>query len=125
MEIINFEKITSKIVLVTGRNEYVDYLINELVQDMENDVYSLPEKNDYYRDYPEIIKGVGEVIKNRKERVAITTQSKEFIDRLLESEIDFQSVTVIFDDENKCYRCRVIDKETARRCIEEYGLELR
>lgn len=125
MEIVNFEKITSKIILITGRNEHVEYVAGKLTENMQWNYYCLPEKTDYYKDYPEIIKRLHKAIGFENERTVITTQNKEFIECLLESEMDFQSVSVIFDSEDMCYRCRVLDKDTAIKCKEVYNLELR
>lgn len=125
MEIVNFEKITSKIVLITGRHEHVEYIASKLTKNIRSDVYSLPEKTDYYKDYPEIVERLQRQIDVKDERTVVTTQSKEFIECLLESKMDFQAVSVIFDNEDMCYRCRVLDKDTAIKCKEVYNLELR
>ena len=125
MEIVNFEKVTSKIVLVVGRNEHVEYVAGKLTKNMQLNYCCFPDKTDYYKDYPEIIERLHRWIEIENERTVITTQSKEFIECLLESKMDFQVVTVIFDNEDMCYRFRVLDKDTAIKCKEVYNLELR
>ena len=58
--------------------------------------------------------------------VIVTTQSKEFLDCLLESNIDFVLATVRKnDDEDDIYRLRVVTKEYALECRNAFDMEFR
>lgn len=53
----------------------------------------------------------------------IITQNKEFIEYLLESDLDFNVTTVYLDDKKLAHRD--VTKETAKEMVYNMGLELR
>ncbi len=55
----------------------------------------------------------------------ITTQNKEFIEYLLESDLDFNVTTAYLDEDDKKLAHRDVTKETAKEMVYNMGLELR
>ena len=124
MKIINLEKLdTNKTIVLTGRPQHV----RKIAKHLKARMYILPSEEDYFEDYPDIINKFKEYLKNEKGIIIVTTQSKEFLDCLLESELDFMQVTVRhYDhDDDDTYRIRVLTKEEAwaDRCA--FKMELR
>lgn len=125
MKIINIEKIDKhKVIVLTGRNENVRVIAKHL----QAILYYAPRDTDYFEDYPLVVKELKETVDNMRylDRViAITSQSAEFLDCLLQSELDFALVTVRKDTkEEDLYRLRVISKEEAwaNRCAFRFEL---
>lgn len=132
MKIVNFEKITNSIIVMTGRHPHILYTAERLVKDVHNDIWCFPQPTDYFEDYPKIISNMEQVaekmmdeLKKENSHVVIATQSNEFIECLLDSSLDFQLVTVYYDKNGSVYRLRVLDKETAIKAKREYGMEMR
>lgn len=132
MKIVNFEVITNRVIVMTGRNRYIRYVAEKLVKDVHNDIWHFPRSTDYFEDYPKIISNMERLVekmidelKQESSHIVIATQSDEFIERLLDSSLDFQLVTVYCDKDDSVYRLRVLDKETAIKAKREYGLEMR
>jgi hypothetical protein len=124
MKIINLEKLdTTKTIVLTGRPNNV----RKIAKHLKAKLYILPSEEDYFIDYPDIISKFKEHLTNEKGTIIVTTQSKEFLDCLLESELDFVQVTVRhYDhDDDDTYRIRVLTKEDAwaDRCA--FNMELR
>lgn len=72
-----------------------------------------------------LVEKMKDELKQESSHIVIATQSDEFIERLLDSSLDFQLVTVYCDKDDSVYRLRVLDKETAIKAKREYGLEMR
>ena len=124
MNIINLEKLdTTKTIVLTGRPQHV----RKIAKHLKARMYILPCEEDYFEDYPDIINKFKEHLTNEKGTIIVTTQSEEFLDCLLESELDFVQVTVRhYDhDDDDTYRIRVLTKEDAwaDRCA--FKMELR
>lgn len=124
MEIINIEKLDGhKVIVATGRNENV----RQLAKHLKARLYYCPRDNDYFMDYPIVVSELQESLAYEKGVVVVTTQSAEFLDCLLTSEIDFVLATVRkFDqDDTDTYRLRVRTKEEAWKDRRDFGMELR
>lgn len=114
MKIINLEKLDGqKVIVLTGRDENVRVIASHL----NATLYYAPRETDYFEDYPLVVNELKETVDNIRNVdgvIAITSQSKEFLDCLLQSELDFTLVTVRKDSkEENCYRLRVVAKEDA------------
>lgn len=124
MKIINIEKLDGyKTIVLTGRDRHV----RQIAKHLQASLYYCPNVNDYYKDYPIVADKLKESLTYEKGIVIITTQSKEFLDCLLESSIDFAMVTVRqFDnDDSDTYRLRVLTKEEALANCRAFKMELR
>ena len=125
MKIINIEKLDGhKVIVITGRDENVRVIAKHL----KAMLYYVPRETDYFEDYPLVANELKETVDNMRhiDRViAITSQNAEFLDCLLQSELDFALVTVRKDTkEEKLYRLRVVTKEDAwkNRCAFRFEL---
>ena len=124
MKIINIEKLdTSKTIVMTGRPNNV----RKIAKHLEAILYYCPSVEDYFEDYPSIVQDLKETVKHKNRVVIVTTQSKEFLDCLLESNMDFTMVTVRkYDhDDEDTYRLRVVTKEEAWACRCAFNMEFR
>lgn len=126
MKIINIEKLDGhKVIVITGRNENVRVIAKHL----QAILYYAPRETDYFEDYPLVANELKETVDNMRHLdrvIAITSQSAEFLDCLLQSELDFTLVTVRKDTKEKdLYRLRVATKEYALECREAFDMELR
>lgn len=124
MKIINIEKLDpSKTIVMTGRPNNV----RKIAKHLKARLYYCPDVEDYFEDYPSIVQDLKETLKYENGVVIVTTQSKEFLDCLLKSNMDFIMVTVRkYDhDEEDTYRLRVVTKEEAwaNRCA--FNMEYR
>ena len=103
-------------ILFLGKNDLVEqYAENELNIDMGNDIVYYPSVTDHYSDYGRLIDDIKEDIPP-----VITSQNIEFINFLLDSDLDFEVWTVY---ENNLVR--KLTKEEAIWTHREAGLELR
>lgn len=124
MRIVNIEKLDGhKRIVLTGRDENV----RKIAEHLKARLYYAPRETDYFEDYPLVAKELKELIDNEHtdDVIAITSQSAEFLDCLLQSELDFALVTVRKDSkEENLYRLRVTTKEYAweNRCAWHYEL---
>lgn len=124
MKIVNVEKLDGRRrIVITGRDKHIRRIANHLPAKL----YYCPRVEDHFTDYPIIIKELQEMVAHEKGIVAITTQSKEFLDCLLQSDFDFVLVTVrqYGSDDADTYRLRVLTKEEAwkNRCA--FNFEMR
>lgn len=124
MKIINIEKLdTNKIIVLTGRPKNV----RAVAKYLKAVLYTVPREEDYFEDYPAVANELQESLSYEKGIRIITTQSEEFLDCLLQSNIDFVQVTVrkYDSDDTDTYRIRVLTKEDAwaDRCA--FKMELR
>jgi len=123
MKIVNLEKLDlNKTIVLTGRPSHV----RKIAKHLKAKLYTLPSEEDYFEEYPDIISRFKEYISNEDGTIIVTTQSAEFLDCLLESELDFTQVTVRhYDhDDDDTYRIRVLTKEDAwaDRCAFKFEL---
>lgn len=102
-------------ILVLGKNSFVEEYIKKLGLNLRNDLVYYPGWADHYTDYPLLITQI-----KKDNPLAVTSQNIEFIDYMLNSDLKFDVVTV-FDDQ----RIRKLTKETAKEVYEIMGLELR
>lgn len=123
MKIVNIEKLDghNRIVL-TGRDKNV----RQIAKYLKARLYYTPRDTDYYQDYPMVVNELQESLECESGIVIVTTQSKEFLDCLLESNFDFILATVRKNDhEDDIYRLRVVTKEYALECRETFNMEFR
>lgn len=102
-------------ILVLGKNSFVEEYIKKLGLNLRNDLVYYPGWADHYTDYPLLITQI-----KKDNPLAVTSQNIEFIDYMLNSDLKFDVVTV-FDDQ----KMRKLTKETAKEVYEIMGLELR
>ena len=124
MNIINIEKLdTNKTIVMTGRPNNV----RKIAKHLQAILYYCPNVEDYFEDYPSIVQDLKETVKHENRVVIVTTQSAEFLDCLLESNMDFIMVTVRkYDhDDEDTYRLRVTTKEYAVENRRAWNYELR
>lgn len=124
MNIINLEKLdVNKTIVLTGRPNNV----RKIAKHLKAKLYILPNEEDYFMDYPDIINKFQEHIANEKGTIIVTTQSAEFLDCLFESNLDFVQVTVRkYDhDDEDTYRIRVLTKEEACADRRAFKMEFR
>ena len=123
MEIINFEKIVGhKRIVLVGRPKNV----RAVAKYMKAILLHCPRRDDYFMDYPMVVKELQDYVQHEPGVVIVTTQSKEFLDCLLESDFDFMLATVRKNDhEDDIYRLRVVTKEYALQCRESFDMEFR
>lgn len=123
MKIVNIEKLDGhKRIVLTGR----DKNIRVIAKHLEARLYYTPRDTDYFEDYPMVVNELKENLEYESGIVIVTTQSKEFLDCLLESDFDFILATVRKNDwEDDVYRLRVVTKEYALGCREAFNMEFR
>lgn len=126
MRVVNIEKLDGhKTIVLTGRDEN----IRKIVDHLNAKLHYAPQMTDNYQDYPMIASGLKEIV-DRESRDSITiiaTQSEEFLDCLLQSDIDFVVATVRkYDtDDDDMYRLRVMPKQEALDCRNAFNMEFR
>lgn len=123
MDIINIEKLDGhKRIVLTGRDKNV----RAIAKHLKAKLYYCPRDTDYYQDYPMIANELQKTLECESGIVIITTQSKEFLDCLLESNLDFILATVCKNDyEDDVYRLRVVTKAYALECRDAFNMEFR
>lgn len=123
MKIVNIEKLNGhKRIVLTGRDKNV----RAIAKYLEARLYYTPRDTDYFEDYPMVIDELKESLEYESGIVVVTTQNKEFLDCLLESDFDFILATVRKNDwEDDVYRLRVVTKEYALECREAFNMEFR
>lgn len=124
MKIINIEKLdVNKIIVLTVRPKNV----RAVAKYLQAVLYTVPREEDYFEDYPAVANELQESLSYEKGIRIVTTQNEEFLDCLLQSNIDFVQVTVrkYENDDDDTYRIRVLTKEEAwaNRCA--FNMELR
>lgn len=124
MNIINIDKLdVNKIIVLTGHPKNV----RAVAKYLQAVLYYAPREEDYFEDYPAVANELQDSLSYEKGIRIVTTQSKEFLDCLLQSNIDFAMVTVrkYDNDDDDTYRIRVLTKEEAwaNRCA--FNFELR
>lgn len=132
MEIINIEKLIGhNVIVMTGRNIDILLAAQQIVIDPsypQEDILSYPGSNDYFLDYPTVISDrLKDEIDGFGGAVIIKTQSAEFLDCLLTSDIEFVLATVRrFDKDGlRNLRLRVLSKEEAWENRRDFHMELR
>lgn len=106
-------------ILVLGKNDAIEkYAEYSLKINIENDIMYYPDIKTHYSEFGKYI----DIIKE-KEPSVITTQNQELIDILLDSDLDFDVITVwIFENE---LLTRKANKERAKSIKNHLGLDLR
>ena len=106
-------------ILLLGKNDNVEkYAEDVLKVDMGNDIVYYPSITDHHTEFGKYID-----IAKEEEPPVITTQSIEMIDVLLESDLDFEVVTVRRCDDE--LRARTLSKEEARKYRELFDFDPR
>lgn len=108
--------------LLLGKPEAIRKYIKEMLPDIDeySDVVYYPGKEAHYTEFKILI----EDLKSDNPPV-ITTQNKEFIEYLLESDLNFNVTTAYLDEDDKKLAHRDVTKETAKEMVYNMGLELR
>ena len=106
--------------LLLGKPEAIKKYTEEMLPDIDeySDIVYYPGDEAHYTEFKSLI----EDLKSDNPPV-IVTQNKEFIETLLESDLEFD-VTTAYWYEEKLYH-RDVTKETAKEMIQVMGLELR
>lgn len=102
-------------ILVLGKNSFVEEYIKKIGLNLRNDLVYYPGWADHYTDYPLLITQI-----KKDNPSAVTSQNIEFIDHMLNSDLEFDVVTV-YDNA----KVRTLSKGTAKEVYEVMGLELR
>ena len=102
-------------ILVLGKNSFVEEYIKKIGLNLRNDFVYYPGCTDHYTDYPLLITQIKE-----DNPPAVNSQNIEFIDYMLNSDLEVNVVTV-YDD----LKIRTLTKKTAKEVYEVMGLELR
>lgn len=103
-------------ILLLGKNNLVKKYADEVLKiDMGNDIVYYPEVTDHYSEYEKLLSDIKENLP-----LVITSQNIEFINFLLDSDLEFELWTVY---ENE--KVRKLSKEKAIWAYREAGLELR
>lgn len=104
-------------ILYTGKDKVIrSYLEFELGIN-EEEVFSYPSHDTHYTDYNEELSMIKDCGKD------FTSQNIEFIDYLLNSDLEFEVHTLYFEDGE--FLIRKLSKEIAKEVRFEMGLELR
>lgn len=124
MDIANIDKIKDcPVIVLLGRNAAV----REVVKQLYGALYYAPRIDDYFEDYPDVVNILRDSIGTGDGVVCITTQSLEFVDSLLSSDLDFKLVTVRDSNinEERVLRLRVHTKEEAISLRNDCDMDLR
>ena len=103
-------------ILLLGKNDLVEKYADEVLKiDMGNDIVYYPEVTTHFSEY-------GKALDDIKEDIppVITSQNIEFINFLLDSDLEFE-VWTVYENE----KFRKLSKEKAIWACREAGLELR
>lgn len=120
MNIVNIDQLNDcRTVVLVGRNAGV----REVAKQLSAPLYYVPRIDDYFEDYPEVVGLLKDSVGVEDRVVCITTQSLEFLDSLLSSDMDFKIATVQFKDDT--YRLRVHTKEEALALRNDCDMDLR
>lgn len=127
MTIVNIEKLGGcKTILLLGRPLDVERVARQLVDNPRNNILYCPNPLDFFEDFPQLVSDIAEEVAETEERTILATQNKEFIDTLLESDLEFMVATIRTDRENPDkYWLRVKSKDDALACRKDFDMELR
>ena len=103
-------------ILLLGKNNLVEKYADEVLKiDMRNDIAYYPDVTDHYTEYEKLLSDIKENLP-----LVITSQNIEFINFLLDSDLEFE-VWTVYENE----KVRKLSKEKAIWAYREAGLELR
>ena len=103
-------------ILLLGKNNLVKKYADEVLKiDMGNDIVYCPEVTDHYSEYEKLLSDIKENLP-----LVITSQNIEFINFLLDSDLEFE-VWTVYENE----KVRKLSKEKAIWAYRKAGLELR
>lgn len=124
MNVIGIEKLAShKTIVMTGRNEDIEKVARYIVADPGNDILFYPDHLLHFEDYPDAIEELRKGLQDLDDVILIATQSKEFLDYLLESKLDFILATVRREGDG--YHIREMSKSDALYMRTQFDMELR
>jgi hypothetical protein len=105
-------------ILLLGKNDLVENYAEKVIGiDIENELCFYPDKTTHYTEYDKEIECLRE-----EEPPVVTSQNIEFINYMLDSDLDFE-VWTVYDYERDLVR--KLDKETAIKAHRELSIELR
>ena len=113
------------ILLLGTHKNIVKYMEDELHKSID-DIHIFPEKTTHFSEFDDIINNEIVFLLSNEEKynpIIINSQNIEFIERLLNSDLDFMVYTIVVRD-NKIFT-RKLDKDHAKVIHYEYKLELR
>ena len=103
-------------ILLLGKNDLVEKYADEVLKiDMSNDIVYYPEVTAHFSEYDKALDDIKEDIPP-----VITSQNIEFINFLLDSDLEFE-VWTVYENE----KVRKLSKEKAIWAYRKAGLELR
>ena len=103
-------------ILLLGKNNLIEKYADEVLKiDMGNDIVYYPEVTTHFSEYDKELDDIKEDIPP-----VITSQNIEFINFLLDSDLEFE-VWTVYENE----KVRKLSKEKAIWAYREAGLELR
>lgn len=122
MEIINADKLDkSKIPVFLGKEDDIEAVLSRYIHLLQ----WYPHPTMHFTEYKKAAVDACEEAALHNGSAAISTQSKEFLDVLLETDFDLQIVTVRRDPDMSTYRLRVLSKKEAAENRESFDMELR
>lgn len=127
MKIANIEKLAGhEVIVMTGRDIHILAVASQLVEAPICTAPCYPDVDDYFMDYPDIARMIKDDIPRMGSPAIFSTQSAEFLDCLLNSDLDFILATVRqVDGDEYDYRLRVLSKEEALENRRDFNMELR
>ena len=121
-KIVGLELLNDRITLLLGRWEDVNKVFSAMSCRWPCYMSIVPTSTMHFQDYPAHIQSMKDGFQDCRCH-AIHTQSKEYVDCLLESDMEFGVATVREVDGQ--LRIRHLSKEEARYCRETFCMELR
>ena len=108
-----------KTILLLGRNNLVEKYAEHILKiDLRNDIVYYPTITDHHSEYPKYIDYIKE-----DEPPVVTTQSKEMIEVLLNSDLDLQVITV--RDYNGKLQSRKMSKKECLYISKSFNIDFR
>lgn len=108
--------------LLLGKPVAIGKYIKEMLSDIDeySDVVFYPGEDVHYTEFKILIEDL-----KSDDPPVVVTQNKEFIEALLESDLEFNVTTAYWDKDDKKLIHRDVTKETAKEMVYIMGLELR
>ena len=128
MNVIGAEKITLPVVVITGRHDTITDFERWIGRKKHVSRVVVPNNITHFEDYPATVEGLWSLNLYRRpgELILIETQSAEFLDALLASDLDFEQVTLrVSENEPGVIRLRCLSKTEAKTCRDRFNMELR
>lgn len=128
MDIINLDKITANIIILTGHKDDIFVVADTVAKTSKYSVFLEPPGSMHFTEYSShaaVLMDRCKDLVDRDIKPFLHIQNAEFLDAILETDSDFQVVTVRHDEDSNKYRVRVLDRATALDCRRSFGIDLR